>query len=303
MWRVLSQPCRNVKADRKTGCQQHTQPLGETTVSDLHPLNPPGVTPLSAHSQPPMVFPAGRPGRAVPVALCAAVLVAGCAAQPGVTQFNDPYEPTNREIHEFNRDVDTVVLRPGSNIYGTILPQPVRRGIGNFARNLNAPGDVVNNFLQGDVENGVANTFRFLINSTVGIAGLFDPATAIGLPNERTSFGETLFVWGVPEGAYLELPLFGPSTQRATLGGIVDIIIDPLRIALPSPESYVSTAATIAAGFGYRYDYSAVIDGILYESADSYAQSRLLYLQNQRFELGDTGQDENFDPYEDPYAQ
>ena len=121
---------------------------------------------------------------------------------------------------------------------------------------------------------------------------------------DKTDFGETLHVWGVEEGPYVELPFVGPSTSRDTLGMIVDLMIDPVSIFLPEPERYVGIASKMVAKVGDRARYSETVDSILYDSADSYAQARLLYLQNRRFELGQVGDDSSFeDPYEDSYGQ
>jgi len=124
------------------------------------------------------------------------------------------------------------------------------------------------------------------MNATMGFAGLGDPATAAGLPSQDTSFGETLAVWGFREGAYLELPVLGPSTERDAAGKVVDLFLNPLRYILPSPESVVPTVAKAADGLGKRGQFDSSISGVLYESADSYAQLRAVYLQNSRFDLG-----------------
>lgn len=239
--------------------------------------------------------------------LCAAVtalVLAGCTA-PAPEGINDPNEVTNRQVHEFNRGLDRALLRPASTVYGGVVPEPVQTGLSNVANNLDLPGDVLNNLLQGRPHHAIQNTWRFAINSTVGIGGLFDPSKLIGLNGIKTDFGETLHVWGAGEGNYVELPGFGPSTARDATGTVVDIVTNPVRLALPSPESHVGTVASVASTLGDRSRYSDTVDSILYESADSYAQARLLYLQNRRFELGQTGgaDDAFLDPYEDPYAE
>lgn len=235
------------------------------------------------------------------IAVCAAF--AACTPNPGGSEFNDPYEVQNRKVHRFNLALDRALVRPSSEVYGTILPQPVRTGVGNFASNLDLPGEVVNSILQGRAEPAVQNTFRFLINSTLGVAGLFDPATSIGVPEHDTDFGETLAVWGVREGAYLVVPALGPSTERAFTGKVVDVLLNPVGFALNSPESEYATIAKLGSKIGDRYRFSDTLDSILYESADSYSQTRLLYLQNQRFDLGTETEADVYDPYEDPYGE
>ncbi len=240
-------------------------------------------------------------------ALLATVLaatVSGCASGPVPQGITDPNETANREVHAFNVGLDKALVKPAAGAYGSILPEPVKRGIGNFASNLDAPGDVANNILQGRLGNAGQNTLRFAVNTIFGIGGLFDTATALGIPGKPTDFGETLHVWGAPEGTYVELPFVGPSTGRDFAGIIVDVALNPVRLALPQPEAGYATVAKVASRLGDRDRYSETVDSILYDSADSYAQARLLYLQNRRFALGQTAEDDSFvDPYEDPYAQ
>lgn len=240
-----------------------------------------------------------RPARAL-AALVLAASLAGCAAAPPVDGINDPYEAQNRKAHAFNRGIDRIVLRPTSNAYGTIVPGPVRDGVGNFASNLNQPGTFLNHVLQGQGEDAVHTFFRFAINTTFGIGGIFDPATGMGLPARKTDFGETLHAWGAGEGAYLEVPFVGPTTGRDFTGQIVDILMNPTMLAMEGDEATVAFGARVASRFGDRYRYSDFIDSVLYESADSYAQARLLYLQNRRFQLGQQDEADVYDPYEDP---
>lgn len=238
--------------------------------------------------------------------LIAGLGLAACAREPAPQGMNDPNERTNRQVHAFNRGVDKALLRPAASAYGTIVPAPVEQGISNFATNLDGPGDVVNNLLQARPADAMHNTVRFVINTTIGIGGLFDPATAMGVAGAPTDFGETLHVWGAKEGRYVEVPFLGPSTTRDFTGTLVDVALNPLRLVLETPETYWMTGAKVASTLGDRSRYSATFDSILYDSADSYAQARLLYLQNRRFELGQTvgsaaeSDDANF---EDPYAQ
>ena len=242
----------------------------------------------------------------------ALLALTACGPAPQATGINDPHEAANRKVHGFNRAVDRAILRPASKAYA-ILPQPVERGVANFADNLDTPGDVVNNLLQGRAGPAAQNTLRFATNTIFGLGGLFDTAGALGLPGVETDFGETLHVWGAGEGAYVEVPLLGPSTTRDAAGTLVDLVTNPVSLALPQPEANVSTVAKAASRLGDRARYSETVDSVLYESADSYAQLRLLYLQNRRFELGQTdgsaqdgaaSADDGFvDPYEDPYGQ
>lgn len=233
-------------------------------------------------------------------ALLCLSLTACAAPQPSAEGY-DPLEPMNRSFHAFNQGLDTALIRPIAT--GTKGNGFVGARIGDFADNLGKPGDIVNNILQLRLIKASENTLRFGFNTIFGLGGLFDVATEAGMPENDTDFGETLHIWGVGEGAYLELPLLGPSTTRDAVGEVVDAVIDPLN-ALPKPESYYATGAKIASKIGDRGKYSGTVDSILYESADSYAQAKLLYLQNRRYELGQAADEADFvDPYEDPYGQ
>lgn len=252
-------------------------------------------------------------------ALVLALGLAACAQktpeQAASGEVFDPYEKTNRSIHSFNRGVDKVFFRPASKGYVKIIPEPMVTSFNSFAENLSLPGQTVNYLLQGNLrESGIA-LGRFLINSTVGFAGLADPASDFKLPPVDTNFGETLHVWGVGEGAYVELPLYGPSTARDSIGVVADFFTSPLRFAPVNPVKNVGFYADVVRRMGNRGRFSDTVDSILYGSADSYAQARLIYLQNRRFELAgddedaylelysDPYSDPRADPYEDPYAE
>ncbi len=235
----------------------------------------------------------------------AALTACGPAATPN--GINDPAEGFNRRMHAVNLGLDRAFVRPAAKGYGFVVPEPVQTGVGNFASNLDLPGDVVNGILQGRPTNAAENTLRFAVNTIAGIGGLFDPATVLGIRGKPTDFGETLHVWGVGEGPYLEMPGLGPTNGRDLTGSIVDLIMNPVRYALDEPETYYADAFKVGSKLGDRNRYSDTVDSILYESADSYAQARLLYLQNRRHELNAAAGSENDgdfeDPYEDPYAQ
>jgi len=237
-----------------------------------------------------------------------AALVAGCAAPSG-DGINDPFEPANRAVHGLNKGLDRALVSPGADAYGAVVPEPVRQGVSNVADTLDLPGAIANDLLQANLDDAVTNFARLGVNLVFGLGGLFDVATEAGIPAAKTDFGETLHVWGVGEGPYVELPLFGPSTARDAVGTAVDLAFNPLGQVFEGDDAIAATAAKILSRLNDRHRYSGTVDSILYESADSYAQARLLYLQNRRFELGQTGGagadgDDGFiDPYEDPYGQ
>lgn len=246
--------------------------------------------------------------RTVSLSLLALVL-AGCAAPPPAQGINDPLEPANRVVHGLNKGLDSVLVKPGAKAYGGVVPDPVERGISNLADTLDLPGDIVNGVLQGNVEEAGSNFARLAVNVVFGLGGVLDPATDAGIPEAKTDFGETLHVWGVGEGPYVELPALGPSTLRDTVGTVVDIAMNPVGRVAKGRDATAATVLKILSKLGDRARYSNTVDSILYDSADSYAQARLLYLQNRRFELGQTGGSAEgddaaiIDPYEDPYAQ
>ena len=222
-----------------------------------------------------------------------------CGPAAPTQGISDPREAQNREVHKFNVAVDKNIVRPIANSTGKLVPPEVKQGVVNFADNLALPGTVVNDILQLRLGKAVENTTRFLINTTVGLGGVLDPATPAGVAGQPTDFGETLYRWGLGEGYYFELPLLGPSTDRDALGKVVDYALDPMRLVLP-PKAHISLFAEIGSKLADRSRYSATVDSILYESADSYAQARLLYLEHRRYNLGETPADSSF---EDPYAQ
>ena len=233
--------------------------------------------------------------------IAAAALLAGCAGQDPaatVTVF-DPYEETNRDIHDFNKGLDRALVRPVATGYSTAVPDHLETRVVRLAENLSLPGDVVNNVLQLNMRGAFRDTARFLVNSTIGLGGLFDPASEMGMAAPtNTDFGETLKVMGVGEGPYVALPVLGPSTSRAAVGIVGDLFISPLMYVLESPENYISTGVGVASGLSRRDRLSDTIDQILYESEDSYALSRSIYLQKRRFELCGTEGDAYTDPYD-----
>ncbi|MFW2541132.1 VacJ family lipoprotein [Primorskyibacter sp. 2E107] len=226
------------------------------------------------------------------------MMVAACSVPgPGGAPegIHDPHEATNRKIHAFNQRLDKNSVNGAGAAYVRSVPEGVRRNISNFADTFATPGYVVNQVLQGRPGRATTNTVRFVINATLGFGGLADVAADLGLEEDDTDFGETLYVWGAPEGAYQELPILGPSTERDSAGRVVDLFTNPLSYTIPAPEKYSGTVATYLDKLGQRATYSDTYDSLMYESADSYAQLRLIYLQNRRYELGgDAGEDASF---------
>lgn len=225
-----------------------------------------------------------------------------CAQAPVPEGVFDPMEASNRRTFAFNQKLDRAVLSPASTAYGEGLPAGVRRSVSNFSDNASLPGVVVNKVLQGRLEDAVHNMVRFTFNSTLGLLGIFDVATDIGLEERDTDFGETLHRWGFAEGRYVVLPVFGPSTERDAAGIAVDFVLNPLSYVMHSPERYIIPSAEIGSRLGDRYDFGATIDSVLHEGEDPYASARLLYLDARRYDLGVEAADEDlYDLYEEAY--
>ncbi|MGH1412091.1 MAG: MlaA family lipoprotein [Pelagimonas sp.] len=231
------------------------------------------------------------------LATLALVLATACSNTVPSGEVYDPYEAQNRKMHAFNAKFDSSTVRGAGNGYTKVVPEPVQDNIANFADTVSIPQTVVNQVLQGRLGRATKNTLRFGINATLGIAGLADVASDLGLEQDESDFGETLAVWGMPEGAYMVLPFVGPSTDRDTAGMLVDMFTNPLDYVVPAPEKYLGTAAKIAEEIGDRGRYSDTYDSVIHDSADSYSQIKLIYLQNRRYELGEAPPEDDIDPH------
>lgn len=236
------------------------------------------------------------------------LFVSACAHPERTGEIYDPYEESNRERHEKTKRSDANVLGPVAHSYGKI-PEPIRTTVTNFSDNLALPTLIANNVLQLDLAGAGQNTARLLVNTTFGLGGLFDVATDLTIYEDSTGFGETLAVWGVGEGAYLEAPLIGPTTQRDAVGSTVDFVSNPMFYIEGGSYAGVGLIALLGAKLDQRFRYSTSVDQLLHESTDSYAQTRLTYLQNRRFALGQEAAPSEgscansyTDPYDDPYA-
>ncbi|OHU87615.1 MULTISPECIES: VacJ family lipoprotein [Pseudoalteromonas] len=218
------------------------------------------------------------------LAVLAAVVISGCSTIPEEKQDErDPLQSLNRPVYDFNMDVlDKYILRPVTVGYVAATPQPVRNSIVNFTTNLLTPTDAINAGLQGKPSSMGVNAARFLVNSTVGIFGLFDVASSLGLKHHDEDFGQTLGVWGMGDGAYIMLPVMGPTTARNLAGDVVDNYVMP-EIALSTPETIaVFTLRAIEA----RASLMAQ-EKLLEESLDPYIFMKDIYFQRQLYELYD----------------
>ena len=235
--------------------------------------------------------------RGLMMALVALLLVTACARPPVPADGHDPFEATNRIRFEGNLALSRAILGDSAEAPARDGPAPLRRMVRNFGANLGAPATVANDLLQLRPDRAVGNTLRFVVNSTIGLAGLFDPATAIGLPGRHSDFGETLHRWGMGEGAYVVLPVLGPSTERDMLGMVVDAVIDPWGFVATRHEARAVTAARWAGRVAEMGEYADLLDANVIRTADPYAQARLLFLQTRRYHLGIETEDDFIDPY------
>jgi phospholipid-binding lipoprotein MlaA len=218
--------------------------------------------------------------------LAASLMLTACATRdPQSLAQNDPFEPTNRQIFDLDVKLDHAVATPVAKFYRSAVPQPAREGIHNALDNLNAPVVLVNDVLQGDSAKAGGTFSRFVINSTVGIAGLVDVAAKIGIPGHENDFGITLGKGGVAEGSYLVLPFVGPRPPRDLVGNGVDIGFDPLTyITWNNSTLYMM----IRAGASVLDSRAATIDqveSIERSSIDFYATTRSLYRQNRNAQI------------------
>lgn len=239
--------------------------------------------------------------RHLPALLTLAVLTA--CGQPGQNMPPDtpydPFERRNRNMHAFNQGLDRSVIRPVARGYSAFMPDDIETLVGRFADNASLPSYVLNNILRGDMITAGQDMGRFVVNTTIGLGGFFDPASDFNMPAaSKRDFGHVLYAWGFDEGAYLENPVVGPTTVRDLAGRVIGIVTNPVGYVVPSPESFAITGAKVSDRLSDRVRYGDTIDSILHDSADSYAQMRLLYLQNRRYELsGGTSS-----TYQDPYG-
>ena len=206
-------------------------------------------------------------------------------------EIYDPLEGVNRVIFNFNNVADRVVLEPVAKGYKK-LPSPVQSGVGNFINNLKLPLAAVNQLLQGQGKNAVESTGRFLVNSTIGIFGLIDVADNIGLEQKEEDFGQTLATWGVGDGFYLVLPLFGPSNIRDTTGMIMTMMTDPVNAyAVNQGESWAIPLRTAANAIDQRSQIIDEVNALRDNSLDYYAAVRSSYYQNRKAAIMNTDDD------------
>ncbi len=201
-------------------------------------------------------------------------------------KVNDPAEPANRAIFEVNRSLDTAFLKPLATFYRDVTPQFFQDRINDALNNLRSPVIFLNDLLQGELDRAITTAVRFMVNSTWGLLGLNDIATDMGFEGHDEDFGQTLAVWGVPQGPYIVLPLFGPSNPRDAIGIVVDFLVDPFNIWADNTDrdfAILSRSGTRAVDL--RATHMEALDSLEKSSLDFYASIRSLYRQRRANEI------------------
>lgn len=213
------------------------------------------------------------------------------------TNTNDPFEEANRVVFAFNDRLDQWVLKPLAQGYRAVLPDVAERGVGNVFLNLSEFNSAANSILQGKLDAAMASGGRFAVNTTLGIGGLFDVASAMGMKSQYTDLGETLAVWGVPRGPYLMVPFFGPYTARSALGASVDVYL--------SPEAYISSTRGRNSLYGIRVldERAELLDADALLSGDRYVFLRDAYLQRRAAEIEVESSDGDFSDFGGDWAE
>jgi phospholipid-binding lipoprotein MlaA len=226
----------------------------------------------------------------VPVisALALSVMLGACSTPSAESLAqNDPWEKTNRDIFDFDVRVDHLVARPIAKGYRAAVPEPVRDGIHNALSNLNSPVVLANDVLQGDGDKAANTAGRIVINSTVGIGGLIDVASKIGIPGHDNDFGITLGKNGIAEGSYLVLPFAGPMPPRDLLGTAVDQAFDPLTyVQFHGRDTWMVVKFGIAI-IDSRTSQLDAVESIERSSIDFYATTRNLYRQSRNAKINE----------------
>lgn len=240
--------------------------------------------------------------------LACALSLSGCAtmhpAEPGTDPI-DPNEKTNRKFYDFTDKIDRAVLAPVADVYVKYVPNPMQRSIGNFYDNLAYPNVILNAFLQGKVRQGFEDSLRFVVNSTIGLGGLFDMAAPMGLPQHDEDFGQTLGVWGVNTGSYLFVPLIGPSTYRDAPGIPVSVFSNLLFYAGSVAGSAVVAPVTVLSIIDKRARLSGPMRIRDQAALDPYLFVREGYLQQRKHLIydGDPPPESYDDPLDDASLQ
>ena len=231
-----------------------------------------------------------------PVVTILCLLLAGLFSTASNAE-EDPWESFNRSIYSFNNTADAYLVKPVAQGYAYIMPEVGRTGVNNFFNNLLDVNGALNGLLQGRVDQGLENVGRVIINSTIGIFGLFDVATKLGVPQYQTDFGHTLSIWGVPQGPFVMLPFLGPSTMRSGVGTAFDAYASPMGQMGNSDPAWglrVFNIVDLRAGL-------LGADELL--SGDQYIFLRDAYLQQRRLQISDGKVVDDFSEFDDGWEE
>ena len=214
----------------------------------------------------------------------ATLALAGCATLPsGKADPRDPWERLNRTTFAFNDAMDKAIGKPAAKAYVKVTPRFVRTGVSNFLNNLDTLNTTVNDVLQGKFRQAGRDSCRFLLNSTIGLGGLFDPATPAGLEFNDEDFGQTFGKWGMKPGPYIVWPILGPSTARDSLGKLVDQFTYPVTYLEDDSTRYIIRGVSLLDMRAGLLDLDAQID----RAYDRYSFVRNAWLQRREFQVTD----------------
>ena len=225
------------------------------------------------------------------------LLATGCATTNQSVSANDPWEGYNRAMYKFNDAVDTAIIKPVAKGYDAVVPDPISQGVSNFFSNLNDISVILNDLLQGKFYQAYRDTHRFVLNTTVGVAGIFDVASLSGLNKNNEDFGQTLGVWGAEPGNYVVLPFFGPRNVRDSFGLVGDILTDPVTYVEGDDARLALIGARVVDTRANLLKAEKVLD----EAAlDEYSYVRDAYMQRRQSLVFDGNPpEEDFDVFED----
>jgi phospholipid-binding lipoprotein MlaA len=232
-------------------------------------------------------------------ALVAASL-GGCAVQPAKKSAVDPWERVNRGGYAVEGKLDHYVIHPLTKVYRFLTPGPIGRGLHNVLVNLTEPSALINDVFQLRMKRAGTPAARLIINSTVGVLGLFDVAARLGLYHHDNEFGVTLGRWGVWPGPYLYLPLVGPSTVRDLVGSGVDVLLSPLHWATYPDQATVEESNLVLGGLDKEISTEPELRALLSTAVDPYATLRSAYLQNKQGEVSGEGMILDLPSFDEP---
>ena len=224
------------------------------------------------------------------------LIVIASSASYSNSDISDPYERSNRSIHEFNDKIDIYLLRPVSVGY-SLLPNPIEDGISNILQNSGEPINFTNYILQGEIKNALSSFMRFIINSSFGLLGTIDLADKLNLKKNDTDFNKTLEKWGASEGNYLVLPFIGPRSSRHHAGSIIDIALNPLNYFLKDEDNIIRISPTMLYAVSARSGNMETIDNLRETSIDYYSSLKSIYYQSRSSSLNENLDEQVFDDF------